>query len=32
MHSLMTAILLRFAWLDPLDGNAEPQPPNSKFA
>ena len=28
VHALMPAILLRMAWLDAFDGNAEPQPPD----
>jgi len=32
MHAVMTAILLRVTWLDTLDSNAEPQPPNRKLA
>ena len=32
MHALVTAILLRMASLDALDGNTETKPPDSKFA
>src|SRR5260370_12494404 len=32
MNASMAAVLLRMARLDSLDGNAEPQPPNSESA
>src|SRR5580700_7285854 len=31
MHSLMAAVLLGVAWLDALDGDTEPEPPDGKL-
>src|SRR5580692_4414500 len=32
MHALMTAILLRMAWLDSFDADTQPEPPDREFA